>query len=165
MTKVSSTNEYAVYEIDLGRSDGKMQETKRAGKDRLFDKILNIFGDKQNNDFNSIRLVFKMMFITSSFLIGWGLDRVSIHVKSFEENLSNWITVMMIVFMNHPIFMKLWKDTWYHTVMRWQMKNLKSKLTVSICKQSMELQSVMLNCILKAEHKIWNKDFTFVYSL
>ena len=70
MTKVSSTNEYAVYEIDLRRSDGKMQETKRAGKDRLFDKILNIFGDKQNNDFNSIRLVFKMMFITSSFLIG-----------------------------------------------------------------------------------------------
>ena len=60
MTKVSSTNEYAVYEIDLGRSDGKMQETKRAGKDRLFDKILNIFGDKSSfhiEDFESSKFL------------------------------------------------------------------------------------------------------------
>ena len=70
MTKVASTDEYAVYQIDFGKGDRKMQKTKKAGKERLFDKILNIFGDKQNNDFNSIRWVFNMMFITSSFLIG-----------------------------------------------------------------------------------------------
>ena len=70
MTKISSADEYAVDQIDFGKGDGKMQETKETEKNRLFDKMLNIFDDKQDNDFNSIRWVFKMMYITSSFLIG-----------------------------------------------------------------------------------------------
>ena len=48
MSKISSTDDYAVYQIDLGES----QEPKESGKDQLFAKILKLFGDKQDKDLN-----------------------------------------------------------------------------------------------------------------
>ena len=72
---------------------------------------------------------------------------------------------MMRVFMNHLIFMKLWKDISNHTVIAIQMMQLKFQLTISICKQSVKLRNAMSNCILNPENKILNKDFTFVFSL
>ena len=72
---------------------------------------------------------------------------------------------MIRVFMNHLIFMELWKDILNLTVIFIPMMKLKFQLTTSIYKQFVKLQNVMLNCILKAESKILNKDFTFVFSL
>ena len=68
MTKVSHAEDYAVYQIDFGNSP----EPKKSGKDQFFMKL---FGKRQDNQkemnyINSIRQVFKLMFLISSFLNG-----------------------------------------------------------------------------------------------
>ena len=68
MTRVSNAEDYAVYQIDFGSSP----EPKKSGNDQFFVKLFGkkLNSQKEMNYINSIRQVFKLMFICSSLLIG-----------------------------------------------------------------------------------------------
>ena len=55
MTKVSSAEDYAVYQIDFGSS----LEPKKSGKNHFFADFFKIFSEKQSNV--ELRWVFKLI--------------------------------------------------------------------------------------------------------
>ena len=72
MTKISSADDFTVYQIDVERSQ---EQNKSNKKETFFARFIKNFGEKQDNDkemnyINSIRQVFKLMLLISSFLIG-----------------------------------------------------------------------------------------------
>ena len=77
MTKIASADDYTVYQINVEQN----QEQRKSEKDNFFARFIKNVGEKQDSDkemnyINSIRQVFKLMLLISSFLMG---DRLSEH--------------------------------------------------------------------------------------